>query len=54
MGYLFKSMNLQMRHVECSFFKEVYKSALTDVHELCYTMSIFCQILQQDVTFLKL
>ena len=29
--------------------KEVYKSALTDVHELCYTISIFCQISQQDV-----
>ena len=33
----------------CSVFKQVYKSALTDVHELFYTVSIFCQILQQDV-----
>ena len=38
-----------MRHVECSVCKEVHKSALTDVHELCYTISIFCQISQQDV-----
>ena len=29
--------------------KEVYKSALTAVHELCYTVSIFCQISQQHV-----
>ena len=39
-----------MRHVECSVcIKEVYKSALTDVHELCYTISTFCQISLQDV-----
>ena len=33
----------------CSVCKEMYKSALTDVHELFYTMSIFCQLSQQDV-----
>ena len=43
------AMDLEMRHVECSVCEEVYKSALTDVHELCYTISIFCQISQQDV-----
>ena len=30
-----------MRHVECSVCKEVHKSALTDVHELCYTISLY-------------
>ena len=48
-GILFKSMDLEIRHVECSVCEEVYKSALTDVHELCYTISIFCQISQQVV-----
>ena len=40
--------------MECSVcIKEVYKSALTDVHELCYTLFIFCQISQQDVFKIK-
>ena len=39
----------EMRHVECSVCKEVYKIALIDVHELCYTIFIFCQISKQDV-----
>ena len=34
-------MDLEMRHVECSVCKEVYKSALTDVHELCYTIYLY-------------
>ena len=34
-----------MRHVECSVCKEVHKSALTDVHELCYTISYMHYIL---------
>ena len=49
MGFYSKSMDLEMRHVESSVCKEVYKSALTDAHELCYTISIFCQISQQNV-----
>ena len=38
-----------MRPVVCSVCKKMYKSALTDVYELFYTISIFSQISQQDV-----
>ena len=38
-----------MSPVVCSVCKKMYKSALTDVYELLYTISIFSQISQQDV-----